>query len=132
MCTSHFRRNPIHCIVPPFMVERIVAASDTRKKLFAGSIHTRFNDELFRKKRSLLTEMNTKQMNEVMTIAGKMLQTAVPGKKTKTLPVPQPLRKIYDAGNSDDERSLPGKLARKDVQSPGKDKDVNNLNDNCG
>jgi Zn-dependent metalloprotease len=117
------------------MVEKIVEASGSRHSLFEGSIHTRFNDELFRKKRALLTEMNEKQMKEVLTISGKLMQSvsaAKKGARKKTAAAPKPVRKIYDAKNSEDQRSLPGKLVRKEGQKPVKDKDVNNIYDHCG
>ena len=52
MCTNCNTRNPFHCIVPPYMVEKIEVASETTRSLFAGSINTKFNDELFRKKKN--------------------------------------------------------------------------------
>ena len=59
----------MHCIIPPYMVEKIESAGETRRSLFASSVHTGFNDELFRKKRAVLTEMNDKQMKNVLNTA---------------------------------------------------------------
>ena len=49
------------------MVDKIESAGETKKSLFAASVNTHFNDEMFRKKRSLLTEMSGKQMRSVLT-----------------------------------------------------------------
>lgn len=145
MCHSSNSRNPFHCIVPPYMVEQIVNAGEDRRSLFAASVQTRFNDELFRKKRAVLTEMSGKEMKQVVSTAALAVASAIsaPAKKSaakkstakKTASKKSalhPNRKIYDANNDDDQRKLPGKLIRKEGQKPVKDKDVNNIYDNCG
>ncbi len=135
MCNSCHPRNPFHCIVPPFMVEKIETAGATRKSLFAASVNTHFNDELFRKKRTVLTEMNGKQMKSVLNTTFNAMVTgfAATGTKSKTAAKKAaPNRKVYDAKNSDDQKDLPGKLIRKEGQKPVSDKDVNNIYDNCG
>lgn len=139
MCTNSNIRNPYHCIIPPFMVEKIEEAGETKRSLFDSSVNTKFNDELFRKKRALLTEMNGKQMKSVLTTAfSDMIQAvASPSKTAASAAKPKekkltPSRKVYDAQNDDDQRKLPGKLIRKEGQKAVKDKDVNNIYDNCG
>lgn len=123
-------RDPIHCIIPPYMAQKIQEAGDSNKKLFSASTRTRFNDELFRKKRALLTEMNGRQMKKILSGTAIRLITALdPEKKTKK---PGPVRKIYDARNTEDQRNLPGVPARNEGEKPVKDKDVNNIYDNCG
>lgn len=127
MCT----RNPFHCIVPPFMVEKIERSSEGKKRLFEGAVRTRFNDELFRAKRSLLTRMGAKQMKTVIaTSFGEMMK--VYDKKKTAAKKKTPNRLIHDAQNTDDTKKLPGKLVRKEGQKAGKDKDINNIYDNCG
>lgn len=137
MCQHCHTRNPFHCIVPPFMVEKIQdAAGDSKRSMFAGSVTTRFNDELFRRKRTLLTEMSGKAMNTVLSTAMEsMVQAMAPAKKAAakgTKKKPTPKRKVYDAQHTNDQRKLPGKLVRKEGGKPVADKDVNNIYDNCG
>jgi Zn-dependent metalloprotease len=124
------------------MVDKIVKAGETKRSLFEGSINTKFNAELFRKKRAVLTEMSGKQMKAVLTTAvGNMVQAMAPAKKAakaktkagkivKTTPTPN--RMVYDAQNTNDQKALPGKLMRKEGQKATTDKDVNNIYDNCG
>lgn len=135
MC-QHHTRNPFHCIVPPFMVDKIVDASETKRKAFANSVATSFNDELFRKKRAVLTEMSNKKMRAVLNAAMEgMLPAVAPAKKATAKAAkkkPAPKRRIYDAKHTEDQRKLPGKLARREGQKPVRDKDVNNVYDNCG
>ena len=131
MCNTCNTRNPFHCIIPPFMVEKIESASETKKSLFAGSVNTHFNDEMFRKKRTLLTEMNGKQMKSVLNTTFNTMVTGFGATKAAKKKA-APNRKVYDAKNSDDQKDLPGKLMRKEGQRPVKDKDVNNIYDNCG
>lgn len=139
MCNQCNTRNPFHCIVPPFMVDKIEIASETRRSLAASSVKTRFNDDLFRRKRTLLTEMSDKQMKTVLTAAFSDMVQAVAVKGRSAAPAAKrrkkklaPNRKIYDAQNTDDQRELPGKLVRREGQRAGADKDVNNIYDNCG
>jgi len=140
MCNNCSIRNPIHCIIPPYMVDKIEVAGATKRSLFEGSVNTKFNAELFRKKRTLLTEMNGKQMKAVLTTSvGNLVQALAPAKtaaKTskagKKAPKLKPKRMVYDAKNTNDQKDLPGKLMRKEGQKPVKDKDVNNIYDNCG
>jgi Zn-dependent metalloprotease len=124
------------------MVEKIEVAGETKRSLFEGSVNTKFNAELFRKKRALLTEMSGKQMKAVLTTAvGNLVQAMAPAKsavkgaaksgKAKKK-APKPRRMVYDAKNTNDQKALPGKLMRKEGQKPVADKDVNNIYDNCG
>jgi Zn-dependent metalloprotease len=118
------------------MVEKIQDAGETRRSMFTGSVNTSFNDELFRTKRTLLTEMNGKEMQSVLSSAlDSMVEAMAPAKRAaakaaKKKPVPK--RKVYDAQHTNDQRNLPGKLVRKEGQKPVADKDVNNIYDNCG
>jgi len=127
------------------MVEKIQAIAGNRKSLFAGSVKTRFNDELFRKKRAILTSMDDKEMKTVLNASFKtIMKTVAPvGKATATkksakkglaaaAPKHGPKRMVYDAKRTEEVSDLPGKLIRKEGQKPVKDKDVNNIYDNSG
>lgn len=136
MCQSGNQRNPFHCIIPPFMVDKVQDASETKRAAFSSSINTEFHDELFRKKRTVLSEMNTNEMKAVLTTSFETLTAAMaPAKKAtakKAKSKPAPKRKVYDANHSNDQRKLPGKLVRKEGQQAVADADVNNIYDNCG
>ena len=152
MCHRHQLPNRFQCIVPPYMTEKIALAAPVRRSLFAGSIKTKFNDELFRRKRTLLTQMDTKEMSIVLKSSLGTVMTAVaegrlakapalalaaarPAKKaarSTAAAAPGPKRMIYDAEHSEQQTGLPGTLKRKEGQRPVADKDVNNIYDNSG
>lgn len=145
MCNKHQHFNHRQCIVPPYMAEKIEQAFAARPVSFAGPVKTRFNDELFRKKRTLLTEMSGKQMNAVLSVSLDKVLSIVSTVKAKAKaapaakkaakaapPAPTPNRLIYDALHTELQSGLPGKLKRKEGQKPVADKDVNNIYDNSG
>ena len=138
MCQYSSKRNPFHCIVPPFMVAKIIAAAPEVRGLAASAIRTRFNDQLFRKKRILLSEMAGEEMKTVLSATSdKLMALAKPAATRKVAakkaaPSKRPNRHIYDAQNSNDQRDLPGKLVRKEGQRATTDKDANNIYNNCG
>lgn len=137
MCNHPHPRNPLQCIVPPYMIEQIRSKAEGKRTAYASSVTTRFQDELFRRKRTLLTEMTTKEMRTVLAAispAAKPARSAKGGKTAKP-PKPQvagPHRMIYDAQHTENLADLPGKLARKEGQKAVADKDVNNIYANSG
>ena len=113
MCTNH--RNPLHCILPPYMSDKLGQLSGNRD---GGSDNKQSEaDEQFREKRKMLAAIEPAKKQKSMATAG----VKPPGKL---------YRELYDAG----EMPLAlGKLIWKEGQkSITKDKDAKNVIEGAG
>ncbi len=100
---SHNHRNPLQCIVPPHMVERIIE-NGTDQQIEKAKRDFQHAGDIRKKRTATLT---TKP-------------SAVPGKKD---------RKIYDAQNGS---TLPGELVRSEGDPPSGDQAVDEAYDGAG
>lgn len=110
MCDA---RNPLFCIIPHYMLEKMVENGSPKvKKAALQEIH---KANLFRMNRSMIIEghVNVKAM-------------AKAGIENYTLEL---TRRVYDAKNSE---SLPGELVRKEGDPPSTDVAVNEAYDAAG
>lgn len=106
MCLHH--RNPLHCILPPYMSKKLNEASGITEKKDVG--------ELFRLKRKILARIAPAKKKGKMAVAGSKVATKL-------------YREVYDA------HQLPltlGSLIWKEGQPLPKDKDAKNVIEGSG
>jgi len=123
------------------MVNKIIENTPGKGMAFKKSVSTMYDDAVFRKKRSMLTCMDTAEMDSVLeminvdkgliarNVTKAVATKAVAAGKHKVKAVVKPLREVYTANNK---RVLSGKLVRKEGQPPVADKDVNRVYDAAG
>jgi Zn-dependent metalloprotease len=113
-CTCH--RNPLHCVVPPYMLEKLASkgkSANARERALKSLRISRF----FRTTR--LEAQNAFQALGFRAIAS-AAATAAPDKL---------IRKVYNAGGAEE---LPGKLVRDEGAKPTRDTAVDAVYDGAG
>jgi Zn-dependent metalloprotease len=112
MCQQVHHRNPIFCIVPPYVLDEITQRGTPQQR--AAALRTKAVDNTFRALR-------------VATQAARFApqRSAAPA----PLVTPQKRRTIYSAGNT---QNLPGTLVRAEGQSPTGDTVVDEAYDGLG
>jgi Zn-dependent metalloprotease len=107
------RGNPVHCIVPPIVLERIAERGDDEQRRWA--LGTIARDQSLRALRA--------QVDIARGAAPRAVRAAGAG------PEPAPQRTIYDAGNTD---VLGGEVARSEGGDPSGDAAVDEAYDGLG
>lgn len=111
--------NKFQCIVPPYMLDKIVATGDEQLiKMVAGA---KLTDNRFRGDRKLFSRFSPMEKNALMDLD-------IPAELVAT--TPKPYRKVYDARNT--ERMSKNKLVRKEGAPEVDDPDVNRVYDAAG
>ena len=105
MCKNN--RNPLQCILPPYITEKMIESSD--KKTEEIGLKNSFRNTRFRNERNFFSSLNNEQ-RFILTTAKKSESKAKPSAKIK----------IYNCGHK---TSLPGKL----MKSNSKDRDYKNV-----
>lgn len=116
MCTYHF--HPLQCIVPPYMIARLLNNTSERRAVFTPLAETLIQDEKFRGKRKAFSQLSDEAKRAVAIPPLKDPDTAV-----------TPYREVYSAENKEVQ---PGKLVRKEGEPAVADTDVNNVYDAAG
>lgn len=115
MCNN---RNPVQCIIPPYMMEKLMQKTASKPAAFKSTVQTYAIDEKLRSKRQLFSKLSHQ--------GKKVLSIATLKKISKKIAVN---REVYTANHKETE---PGKLVRKEGQAAVKDKDVNRAYDGGG
>lgn len=115
MCSRH---SHIQCVIPPYMISKLIDKHEDKPAAFKASTGTLVIDNKLRARRQMFTRLSDK---------GKKLLTIAPLKKASKKVVVN--RAVYTAKNKEVE---PGTLVRKEGQAISKDKDVNNVYDAAG
>ncbi len=108
MCNHH--RNPLHCIMPPYMTDKL-------NDLLGVPEKEQDNDNFFRNKRSALAAMPRPKNQEVFRIAAKVSKTRL-------------YREVYDAHQGP--RTIGGLVWKEGQQSVPDDADVKNVIEGAG
>ena len=116
MCQKQFD-TPISCIIPPYMVDKIMDKS-TESSTLKNAVNNFANDSLIRSKRKLLSRLKP-QLRKMLMIDA-LLKNGV--KESAN-------RAVYTA---DHQKIVPGQLVRSEGDQPVEDKDVNNVYDSAG
>src|SRR5215510_10994860 len=115
MCNN---RNPLQCIIPPYMMEKLMQKTENKPAALKTRVQTFAIDERLRSHRQLFSRLSHE--------GKKVLSIATLKKKSKKVAVN---REVYTANHKEVQ---PGKLVRKEGQAAVKDKDVNRAYDGGG
>ena len=109
--------NCLHCIIPPYMMEKLVNNATTSIAA-KNQLHSKEIDDKLRMRRQFYNALSEATKKAVA------IQTLKKPSQKQTVN-----REVYTAGNKE---ILPGKLVRKEGGDPVKDADVNNVYDAAG
>ena len=108
-------RNPIHCIVPPQMMDRILEKGDAKlRKILTNTL----------KRDAFIRNSRAQTAQAILAIGNNLLHSFAAATSACTLQ-----RRIYDAQGGE---SLPGKLMRSEGDPPVADNAVNEVYDGAG
>ncbi len=113
MCNRRSRRNPVHCVIPSYMLDSIARHGTEEQRDWA--LVTKGADQTFRSLRA----------------AASLARALSPGRgiASALASLPNRQRFIYDAGNTE---SLPGRLARAEGGPPSGDPAIDEAYDALG
>ncbi len=117
MCKKHPHRHPLQCIVPPYMMRKLLESNENNAIALKTYAQNLVLDEQIRSRR------------QVFGSIGDLEKKALAPESFSETPEPKPSREVYSAQN---EQKLPGILLRREDESAPDDKDVNAVFDAAG
>lgn len=133
MCTHHYCRNSLHCIIPPYMMAKLISQTDATHSLLATNIGGLALDDEIRGRRQTFSKLNNEHklvlaglLFEKNTLGNAPVSTAIIAAQGNTATLN---RLVYDAGHAE---TLPGNLVRSEGDPPVGDADLDNVYDNAG